>query len=473
MAFRSQTFFPGGRMLVLFWMSLASVGGFAQQPALTGNETPLVRRLTDLLRGIGLEYRVTADPALTQRELPPGLQLGSPETFFDVLLPSQGWTYDMQGAHALQLLPSQTPWPGPSTLNRKIPSPFSEIRQKTTLENVSAQAAAQQLQNAFGMTVLLDCRIDPGAPIRGRVEADSLEGALNQLERGERWQWHVAEQIVLLMPGEEDRVLGLPNRGDRALIYADTPLSVAVEQLHSLFGIGMELPPALADTKVTGAFKGATLGQLLEGVCKSADCAFRVAGGKVVFGSKEEIARIPGGKRSFGPANYSPSGRRAGSALETLGGIRRLAIPVVHAPGVLRGTGGFLEQGRTRLGRKSFRHGGSDRSRRQRIPDAFSDGGRLGQPTARTEWVFLFTSTRFGARGRDSNRCADSIPRRETTQTRGRAAPALPVRTAHPRPVVDRERKTRPVARRGARSEERKEELFPDFHPTDAFNQVG
>jgi len=292
-------------MLVLFWISIASVSGFAQQPALTGNETPLIRRLTELLRGIGLEYRVTADPAIQERDLPPGLQLGSPETFFDILLPSQGWTYDMLGAKALQLQPSQTPWPGPSTLNRKIPSPFSEIRQKTTLENLSAQAAAQQLRNAFGMTVLLDCRIDPSSPLRGRIEADSLENALNQLERGERWQWHVAEQIVLLMPGEEDRVLGLPNRGDRALIYADTPLSVAAEQLHSLFGIGMELPPALADTKITGAFKGATLGELLEGVCKSADCAFRVAGGKVVFGSKEEIAQLPRiAPAPSGPRNF-------------------------------------------------------------------------------------------------------------------------------------------------------------------------
>jgi hypothetical protein len=65
----------------------------------------------------------------------------------------------------------------------------------------------------------------------------------------------------------------------------------------------MELPPALAEAKVTGAFKGATLGELLEGVCKSADCAFRVAGGKVVFGSKEEIARIP-------RAESAPSGPR-------------------------------------------------------------------------------------------------------------------------------------------------------------------
>jgi hypothetical protein len=114
--------------------------------------------LTELLQGIGLEYRVTTDPSLHERDLPPGLRIGSPETFFDILLPSQGWTYDMLGAHSIQLQPSQTPWPGPSAANRSIPSPFSEIRQKTTLENVSALAAAQQLQNAFGIAASIRAR---------------------------------------------------------------------------------------------------------------------------------------------------------------------------------------------------------------------------------------------------------------------------------------------------------------------------
>lgn len=199
----------------------------------------------------------------------------------------------MLEARALRLQPSQAPWPGPSAVNRGIPSPFSAIRQRITLENLSVQAAAQQLQNAFGMTVLLDVRIDPGAPIRGRIEADSLESALSQLERSERWQWHVAEQLVLLMPGEAERILGLPNLESRALIYADTPLSVAAEQLRSAFGIALELPVALADRKVTGAFKGATLGELLDELCASAECAYRVAGGTVVLGSKDEIARMP------------------------------------------------------------------------------------------------------------------------------------------------------------------------------------
>jgi hypothetical protein len=291
MAIRFQAFFSSGRMIILFWMSVASAAGFAQQVALTGSETPLVRRLTELLQGIGLEYRVTTDPSLHERDLPPGLRIGSPETFFDICFPPRAGP--MICWSALDSAATEPdPLAGPSARTEAFPRPFRKFARKTTLENVSALAAAQQMQNAFGMTVLLDCRIDPGRAGPGPIEADSLQDALNRLERSERWQWHVAEQIVLLMPGEADRVLGLPNRGVRALIYADTPLSVAVEQLHSLFGIEMELPPALAETKVTGAFKGATLAS-----CSRDYADRRIARsgrrGKVVFGSKENMDRLP------------------------------------------------------------------------------------------------------------------------------------------------------------------------------------
>ncbi len=274
---------------VVLWAAaaVAPVGGW---PSDAGSATPLAQRVQALLRTGGLEYEVSVEPTLQGRSMPAGFLVDSVEVLFDVVLPARGLAYDMLGPKHLCLRALQRPWFGPQQPGQQIPAVFAGRRRRMELDAVAAQTVVQSLEAYYGMPVLLDYRIAAHRPIRGRVEADSLEEALLALQRTQGWQWFTVESLLVILPSAEEQLLGLPNQRAQKWIYAGVPLDELLSEWASSFHVDFELSSTLPPKMVSGVFGGATLGELLDQLGALCECSYAVAERRIYLAPKAEFA---------------------------------------------------------------------------------------------------------------------------------------------------------------------------------------
>lgn len=266
------------------------------------SRAPLTEGIQEMLRGIGLEYQVTAEPVLEGYFIPADMQLQSLTSLFDHILPALGLTYDMQGARSLHLLPLQSPWDGPQDPEQKIPAPLSNIRQPVQLSSPSPETLVSQLEGAYGVPLLLDYRIPSQRPIQTNLEANSLLDALLQLQAGEGWNWFSVERMIVILPSPEDRLLGLANWHNQRWIYAGTPLEEILQELASVFKVNFEVADSLATRPVTGLLQGATLDEVLFRLAALSESSYTVAEGKIYLAPAAEIkplAQAPTGTEAL------------------------------------------------------------------------------------------------------------------------------------------------------------------------------
>ena len=270
--------------LLVAVLGSSTLSGFSEETT-----SPLTLKIGRLLRSIGLEYEVTADPFLKERNLPDAMEIHSLNTLFNIVFPSQGLTYDMLDPQHIHLQPLMESWPGPEIPHQAIPKDISEIRKGIVLECLTVDHAIAKIQDQFGMVILRDYRIPGYRPIQGRIQSDSLENTLNLLCGVEDWQWFSVENLVVLLPGEKERWLGHPNVKKSSWIYADSPLEEVLTQLKSSFPAEITLSESLTDRNVTGSLKGATLGDIIEELCRLLGCSYQVTPQAIRLGRPSEF----------------------------------------------------------------------------------------------------------------------------------------------------------------------------------------